>query len=108
MHGTYILCLVNVWICALRFKKLSMVIDKEIKEAMHVIVGSCYDVYKELRGGLLEKAYEDCLCYELRLRKHYPQQQVDVPLWYPQIRNPTKVSERCGPNRQECDFSSSD
>ena len=27
---------------------------------------------------------------------------------YPQIRNPTKVSERCGPNRQECDFSSSD
>ena len=26
----------------------------------------------------------------------------------PQIRNPTKVSERCGPNRQECDFSSSD
>ncbi len=27
---------------------------------------------------------------------------------FPQIRNPTKVSERCGPNRQECDFSSSD
>ena len=27
---------------------------------------------------------------------------------YPQIRNPTKVSERCGPNRQECDFSSLD
>ena len=26
----------------------------------------------------------------------------------PQIRNPTKVSERCGPNRQECDFSSLD
>ena len=28
--------------------------------------------------------------------------------WVPQIRNPTKVSERCGPNRQECDFSSLD
>ena len=27
---------------------------------------------------------------------------------FPQIRNPTKVSERCGPNRQECDFSSLD
>ena len=26
----------------------------------------------------------------------------------PQIRNPTKVSERCGPNRQDCDFSSLD
>ena len=29
-------------------------------------------------------------------------------LMNPQIRNPTKVSERCGPNRQECDFSSLD
>ena len=29
-------------------------------------------------------------------------------VWAPQIRNPTKVSERCGPNRQECDFSSLD
>ena len=29
-------------------------------------------------------------------------------LFQPQIRNPTKVSERCGPNRQECDFSSLD
>ena len=27
---------------------------------------------------------------------------------FPQFRNPLKVSERCGPNRQECDFSCSD
>ena len=32
----------------------------------------------------------------------------DLYILYPQIRNPTKVSERCGPNRQECDFSSLD
>ena len=35
----------------------------------------------------------------------YLQPYEDFP---PQIRNPTKVSERCGPNRQECDFSSLD
>lgn len=63
-----------------------MIVDPEIKETMHVIVGSCYDVYKELHGGLLEKAYEDCLCYELRQRKHNPQQQVDVPLWYKGVK----------------------
>ena len=44
------------------------------------------------------------------MAKNYNQfkQDVDIILNNPQIRNPTKVSERCGPNRQECDFSSSD
>lgn len=69
-----------------RYKELAMIIDKDIKETMHEVVGACYDVYKELHGGLLEKAYEDCLCYELRLRKHDPQQQVDVPLWYKGVK----------------------
>lgn len=34
--------------------------------------------------------------------------ELDANSVVPQIRNPTKVSERCGPNRQECDFSSLD
>ena len=63
-----------------------MEIDPVIKETIHVIVGSCYEVYKELHGGLLEKVYEDCLCYELQSRKHLAQQQVDVPVWYKGIK----------------------
>ena len=34
--------------------------------------------------------------------------EIRIQIIKPQIRNPTKVSERCGPNRQECDFSSLD
>ena len=34
--------------------------------------------------------------------------RIGTVILHPQIRNPTKVSERCGPNRQECDFSSLD
>jgi GxxExxY protein len=32
------------------------------------IIGAAIEVHRELGPGLLESAYEVCLCYELKLR----------------------------------------
>jgi GxxExxY protein len=41
------------------------------------IIGAGIEVHRELGPGLLESAYEECLCYELSLRKLAFQRQVD-------------------------------
>jgi GxxExxY protein len=43
---------------------MMMDIDKLSSE----IIGAAIEVYKALGPGLLESAYEQCLCYELNLR----------------------------------------
>ena len=40
-------------------------IDKETNDLSYKIIGCAYNVHKELGPGLLESAYETCLCYEL-------------------------------------------
>ena len=40
------------------------------QELTKEIIGAAIEVHRELGPGLLESAYEACLCYELRLRKH--------------------------------------
>jgi hypothetical protein len=57
--------------------------------------------------GIISKDDSKVLVAARKLQKLL--RKVNFPSSFnPQIRNPTKVSERCGPNRQECDFSSSD
>ncbi len=46
------------------------------------IIGAAIEVHKTLGPGLLESAYEDCLCHELHLRGMRFQRQVDIPLSY--------------------------
>ena len=50
------------------------------------VVDSAFAVHQELGPGLLESAYETCLCHELRLRDIKHQAQVPVPLNYKGIR----------------------
>lgn len=40
-----------------------------LKELTGKIIGAAIDVHKALGPGLLESAYEECLCYEFGLRK---------------------------------------
>jgi GxxExxY protein len=48
----------------------------------HDIVGAAIEVHRRLGPGLLESAYETCLCRELTLRRVNFQQQVALPVQY--------------------------
>ncbi len=46
------------------------------------IIGAAIEVHKHLGPGLLESAYEECLCRELELRGINFERQVPLPLNY--------------------------
>jgi hypothetical protein len=43
--------------------------EMELNEMTDQIIGAAIGVHKALRPGLLESAYEECPCCELRLRE---------------------------------------
>lgn len=57
-------------------------IDKETNELSYQIVGCAYNVHKELGVGLLESAYEACLCYELSRQNIHYEKQKPLPVIY--------------------------
>jgi GxxExxY protein len=50
------------------------------------IIGAAIEVHRELGPGLLESAYEECLCHELSLRRVGFQRQVPLPVVYKGVR----------------------
>ena len=54
-------------------------LDGDLTEA---IIGAAIEVHRELGPGLLESAYEACLCRELELRGLSYQRQVALPMTY--------------------------
>jgi GxxExxY protein len=50
------------------------------------IIGAAIEVHRELGPGLLESAYEECLCYELSLHKLTFRRQVELPVVYKQVQ----------------------
>jgi len=46
------------------------------------VIGACIEVHRELGAGLLESAYEECLCCELSLRDIPYQRQLSLPVTY--------------------------
>jgi GxxExxY protein len=46
------------------------------------IRGAAIEVHRELGPGLLESAYEECLCYELRSRGIAYDRQLELPVKY--------------------------
>lgn len=50
------------------------------------IIGAAIEVHKMLGPGMLESAYEECLCYELKLRDLNYERQVPVPIIYKEIK----------------------
>jgi GxxExxY protein len=47
-----------------------------------MIIGAAIEVHRQLGPGLLESAYEQCLCHELTLRSLNFQRQVPLPVSY--------------------------
>jgi len=50
------------------------------------IIGSAIKVHKSLGPGILENAYEECLCYELNISGLKFQRQVPFPIEYENIK----------------------
>lgn len=58
----------------------------ELNDITRQIIGAAIEVHKELCPGLLESAYETCLCYELTQRGLSFQRQVPVPIIYKEVK----------------------
>jgi len=41
---------------------------QSFKAITEQVIGACIEVHREIGPGLLESAYEECLCYELSQR----------------------------------------
>jgi GxxExxY protein len=50
------------------------------------VIGLAIDVHRHLGPGLLESAYEECLCFELKQSGVAFHRQVPLPIGYKQIR----------------------
>jgi hypothetical protein len=56
------------------------------EELTRQIIGAAMEVHKELGPGLMESVYEECLCYELNLRKLAFKRQLPVPVIYKGVK----------------------
>jgi GxxExxY protein len=54
-------------------------IHEELNEK---VIGATIEVHRELGPGLMESAYEECLCHELHLRGLSFQRQMSLPVRY--------------------------
>jgi GxxExxY protein len=50
------------------------------------IIGAAIEIHRTLGPGLLEAAYEECLCYELNLRGLKLRRQVQIPVEYKGVK----------------------
>ena len=50
------------------------------------IIGAAIEVHKQLGPGLLESAYEECLCHELELRNIEYERQKPLPVKYKKVK----------------------
>lgn len=53
-----------------------------VNEITEKVIGASIDVHKVLEPGLLESAYEECLCYELDQRNITFARQYNLPIRY--------------------------
>jgi GxxExxY protein len=54
----------------------------DLIELSSEIIGAAIEVHKVVGPGLLESAYEECLCHELALRKIIFERQKPLPIVY--------------------------
>jgi GxxExxY protein len=57
-----------------------------LNELTHSIIGAVMEVHRLLGPGLLESAYEECLCHELHLRGIPFERQKPIPIVYKGVK----------------------
>ena len=58
----------------------------DINKITEIVIGCAIEVHRQLGPGLLESAYEECLCYELQQAGLRFERQKPVPVVYKEIR----------------------
>lgn len=58
----------------------------ELNQLTERVIGACIEIHKALGPGLLESAYEECLCHELRLAGIEFERQRPLPVEYKGIK----------------------
>jgi GxxExxY protein len=58
----------------------------DLNELTHEVISAAIEVHKSLGPGLLESAYEDCLCHELGLWGIPHERQKELPIEYKGVR----------------------
>ena len=56
--------------------------NKDINELTKAIIGAAIEVHRALGPGLLESAYEECLCWELTSERIPFERQKPLPIEY--------------------------
>jgi GxxExxY protein len=54
----------------------------DLNQLTERVIGACMEIHKTLGPGLLESAYEECLCHELRLAGLGFERQRPLPVAY--------------------------
>ena len=57
-----------------------------LEDLTQEVIGAAIEVHKQLGPGLLESAYEECLCHEFHLRGTSFTRQVPLPVEYKGIK----------------------
>jgi GxxExxY protein len=52
------------------------------EQLTELVIGAAIEVHRELGPGIMESAYEECLCHELHLRNLKFERQVPLPVRY--------------------------
>ena len=60
--------------------------DMDINQLTGQIIGAAIEVHRALGPGLLESAYEECLCRELSLQGLSYERQKELPVTYKGVR----------------------
>lgn len=58
----------------------------EVNEITHDILDSAFKVHTALGPGLLESAYQACLCYELKKKGYKVESEKPLPLVYEEVK----------------------
>jgi len=61
---------------------ISCEVKKEINFISNRVIGAAIEVHRNLGPGLLESAYEECICREFELRGIIYERQKSIPLLY--------------------------
>ena len=55
-------------------------------EITEKVIGACIGIHRQLGPGLLESAYEECLCYDLSMLGLGFERQKELPVAYKMVR----------------------